>query len=107
MSRNKRLFICSKARSGRIIVRTKICSPILCWQTPHRRSASLEQLEELSVGYSAKANALAGRLRKRSSQLEAEAAENEPPEPDYDHESEDRGRDEVVIFDIGKLFSEL
>jgi hypothetical protein len=70
-------------------------------------AASLEQLEELSVGYSAKANALAGRLRKRSSALEAEAAENEPPEPDYDHESGDRGRDEVVIFDIGKLFSEL
>ena len=70
-------------------------------------AASLERLDEVAVGYSVKADALAGRLRERSSELEQEAVENEPPEPDYDDEAGARSRDEVVIFDIGKLFSEL
>jgi len=70
-------------------------------------AASLERLDELSVGHSAKANALADRLRERSSELEQEALENEPPEPGYEDEPGSRSHDEVMIFDIGKLFSEL
>lgn len=70
-------------------------------------AASLERLDELAVGYSVKAIALADRLRERSSELEQEALENEPPEPDYEYEPGARSRDEVVIFDIEKLFSEL
>ena len=70
-------------------------------------AASLESLDELAVGHAVKANALADRLRERSSELEQEAAENEPPEPDPDYEGGTRSRDEGAIFDVGKLFSEL
>jgi hypothetical protein len=70
-------------------------------------AAYIERLDELSVEYAGEANVLADRLRERSSQLEQEAVENDPPEPDYDYDHETRSREEVVIFDVRRLFSEL
>ena len=63
----------------------------------------------MSIGYSDKASTLADRLRVSSSDLEERAVENDPPEPNYDdYERDNRARgSDVVVFDVGKLFSEL
>jgi hypothetical protein len=70
-------------------------------------ASSMERLSEISAAHSDKAERVADRLRGRSEGLEREACENDPPDPDYDHEGEYRSREESVIFDIGRLFSEL
>jgi len=70
-------------------------------------ASSIERLDSLSFGYLPNANRVADRLRDRSEYLEEKAVENEPREPDYDHEDEPRSREESVIFDVGRLFSEL
>lgn len=70
-------------------------------------ATSLERLNGLSIGYALKVDGLADRLKERSSELEEEASKYDPPEPDYDSEAGARNLDEVVIFEVGKLFSEL
>lgn len=68
-------------------------------------AASIERLSDLDVPQIKSINRLSSRLRTSSSRLEREAAENEPPDPDYEYER--TSSDESVIFDIGRLFSEL
>jgi hypothetical protein len=70
-------------------------------------ASSIERLSDLSIADRGKANTLADSLRDHSERLEREATENEPPEHDYEPDVEYRGHEESVIFDIGRLFSEL
>jgi hypothetical protein len=71
-------------------------------------ASSLERLNDFPDAHSKEADKVANRLRARSERLEQEANESEPSDPDYDSESEHRSpAAETVIFDIGRLFSEL
>jgi len=70
-------------------------------------ASSLERLNGFSSAHGKKAHSVANRLRTHSERLEEKAVENEPHEPDYDSDSDDRSRVETVVFDIGRLFSEL
>ncbi len=71
-------------------------------------ASSLERLNDFPDSHSKEAGTVANRLRARSERLEQEAGEGDPSDPDYDSESEHRSpAAETVIFDIGRLFSEL